>query len=82
MTYAPVGRLALREMLAFPSFPFFCSGPIGTGGIMSLTESQTRATLINPQLEAAEWKLGDRTQVRFEVPVAGYDSAPSPGITD
>ncbi len=49
---------------------------------MSLTESQTRGTLINPQLETAKWKLGDRSQVRFEVPVASYDCTPSPGITD
>ncbi len=49
---------------------------------MTLTESQTRAILINPQLETAEWKLTDRTQVRFEVPVASYDSTLSPGITD
>jgi type I restriction enzyme R subunit len=49
---------------------------------MNLNESQTRAALINPQLEAAKWKLSDRTQVRFEVPVAGYDPTFSPGITD
>ena len=47
-----------------------------------LNESQTRALLINPQLVAAEWKLSDRTQVRFEIPVPGYDPAPWHGITD
>ena len=36
---------------------------------LSLSESQTRATLINPQLVAAGWRLDDRTQVRFEVPI-------------
>jgi type I restriction enzyme, R subunit len=49
---------------------------------MELTESQTRSLLINPQLLAAGWKLSDRTQVRFEVPVVGYDPAPWNGITD
>ena len=49
---------------------------------MELTESQTRSLLINPQLLAAGWKLSDRTQVRFEVPVVGYDPTPWNGITD
>jgi type I restriction enzyme, R subunit len=47
-----------------------------------LSESQTRALLINPQLVVAEWKLSDRTQVRFEIAVQGYDPAPWQGITD
>ena len=38
---------------------------------MTLNEAQTRATLVDPQLRAAERQLGHRTQVRFEVPVAG-----------
>ena len=49
---------------------------------MELTESQTRSLLINPQLVTAGWKLSDRTQVCFEVPVAGYDPSPWNGITD
>ena len=49
---------------------------------MELTESQTRSLLINPQLVATGWKLSDRTQVRFEVPVVGYDPTPWNGITD
>jgi len=49
---------------------------------MGLNELQTRALLINPQLVAAGWKLGDRTQVRFEVPVEGYDPEPWNGYTD
>ena len=49
---------------------------------MELSESQTRALLINPQLLAAGWKLSDRTQVRFEVPVERYDPTPWNGITD
>jgi type I restriction enzyme R subunit len=49
---------------------------------MQLRESETRALLINPQLVAAQWKLSDRTQVRFEVPVEGYDPTPWNGFTD
>ena len=49
---------------------------------MDRNEAQTRATLIHPQLEAAKWKLSDRSQVRFEVPVVGYDLTLFPGITD
>jgi type I restriction enzyme, R subunit len=49
---------------------------------MDLNEAQTRAALINPQLAAAGWKLSDRTQVRFEVPVKGYDPTPWNGYTD
>src|SRR6266480_2052996 len=49
---------------------------------MELTESQTRALLINPLLVNAEWKLSDRTQVGFEISVDGYDAEPWNGITD
>jgi type I restriction enzyme R subunit len=49
---------------------------------MNLNEAQTRAALINPQLAAAGWQLSDRTQVRFEVPVTGYDPTPWNGYTD
>jgi type I restriction enzyme, R subunit len=49
---------------------------------MTLNEAQTRATLIDPQLRAADWKLNDRSQVKFEVPVDGYDAAPWNGVTD
>ena len=45
-------------------------------------ETQTRYNLINPQLKKAEWNLSDRTQVAFEIPVAGYDAAVSEGYTD
>jgi type I restriction enzyme R subunit len=47
-----------------------------------LAESATRATLIDPQLTQAGWDLADRTQVRFEVPVDGYDATPWNGVTD
>ena len=49
---------------------------------MSLNEAQTRALQIDPQLRAADWNLKDRTQVRLEVPVDGYDAEPWNGITD
>src|SRR5712692_2463372 len=50
------------------------SGPIN--------EAQTRALQIDPQLRAAGWKLNDRTQVRLEVPVDGYEAAPWNGVSD
>jgi type I restriction enzyme R subunit len=49
---------------------------------LELNESQTRALLINPQLVAANWKLDDRSLVRFEIPVDGYDAEPWNGVTD
>lgn len=49
---------------------------------MRRTEAWTRAELINPQLEKAEWNLSDRSRVRFEVPVVGYDPNPWNGFTD
>ncbi len=49
---------------------------------MNINEAQTRATLINPQLHIAGWKLSDASRVRFEVPVEGYDPAPWNGFTD
>ena len=49
---------------------------------MNINEAQTRALQIDPQLRAADWKLNDRTQVRLEVPVDGYDAEPWNGVTD
>jgi type I restriction enzyme R subunit len=49
---------------------------------MTVNEAQTRALHIDPQLRAAGWKLNDRTQVRLEVPVDGYDAEPWNGVTD
>lgn len=49
---------------------------------MTLNEAQTRAVQIDPQLRTADWKLNDRTQVRLEVPVDGYDAEPWNGVTD
>jgi type I restriction enzyme, R subunit len=49
---------------------------------MPSNEAQTRALQIDPQLRAADWKLNDRTQVRLEVPVDGYDAEPWNGVTD
>ena len=47
-----------------------------------LNEARTRSMLIDPQLLTAGWKLADRTQVRLEVPVDGYNAEPWNGITD
>jgi type I restriction enzyme R subunit len=49
---------------------------------MSLSESKTRSTLIDPALRAAGWRLNDRSQVQFEIPVDGYDAEPWNGVTD
>src|SRR6266853_4958751 len=49
---------------------------------MPPNEAKTRALQIDPQLRAADWKLNDRTQVRLEVPVDGYDAEPWNGVTD
>jgi type I restriction enzyme R subunit len=49
---------------------------------MPLNEAQTRALHIDPQLRTADWKLNDRTQVRLEVPVDGYDAEPWNGVSD
>jgi type I restriction enzyme, R subunit len=49
---------------------------------MTINESITRSTLIDPQLDVAGWRLHDRSLVRFEIPVAGYDAEPWNGITD
>jgi len=49
---------------------------------MTLNEAKTRTQHIDPRLRAAGWKLNDRTQVRLEVPVDGYDAEPWNGVTD
>lgn len=49
---------------------------------MPLSESATRASLIDPQLREAGWRLDDRAQVRLEIPVDGYDAEPWNGVTD
>jgi type I restriction enzyme R subunit len=49
---------------------------------VTLNEALTRALHIDLQLRAADWKLNDRTQVRLEVPVDGYDAEPWNGVTD
>jgi hypothetical protein len=52
------------------------------GDPVTFNEAQTRAVQIDPQLRAADWKINDRTQVRLEVPVDGYDAEPWNGVTD
>ena len=41
-----------------------------------LTEAQTRENKIDPALTKAGWNLGNRSQVRFEIPVDGEDAEP------
>jgi hypothetical protein len=50
--------------------------------MLRISETATRATLINPLLTKAGWNLKDRTQVDIEIPVDGYDKEPLNGITD
>jgi type I restriction enzyme R subunit len=49
---------------------------------MSLDEATTRTALIDPAIAKAGWNLSDQTQVRFEIPVDGYDAEPWNGVTD
>lgn len=49
---------------------------------MRISETATRAKLIDPLLTEAGWDLKDRTQVDFEIPVDGYDKEPWNGISD
>ncbi|MEK7705744.1 MAG: DEAD/DEAH box helicase family protein [Myxococcota bacterium] len=46
------------------------------------SEAKTRKELIDPQLDAAGWHLHDKTLVRLEIPVDGYDAEPWNGVTD
>jgi len=46
-----------------------------------INEKITRKELIDPQLEKAGWFLRDKTKVKIEIPVDGYDAAPWNGIT-
>lgn len=50
--------------------------------ISSPNEAASRALQIDPQLRVAGWNLNDRTPVRLEVPVDGYDAEPWNGVTD
>jgi type I site-specific restriction endonuclease len=49
---------------------------------MKMSESGTRAKLIDPKLTDAGWDIKDRTQVDIEIPVDGYDKEPWNGVTD
>ena len=49
---------------------------------MSPSEQSTRKNLIDPKLKLAGWKLEDKNQVGFEIPVDGYDAEPWNGVTD
>ncbi|MBI4790897.1 MAG: DEAD/DEAH box helicase family protein [Chloroflexi bacterium] len=47
-----------------------------------LNEAQTRENKIDPALAKAGWNLGNRSQVRFEIPVDGENAEPWNGVTD
>ena len=57
-------------------------GQSKTNNSYRVTESQTRFSLIDPELQKAGWNLSDRTQVKFEIPVYGYDGSGGGGFTD
>ncbi len=48
----------------------------------TLSEAKTRENLIDPALARAGWNLGNRSQVRFEIPVDGENAEPWNGVTD
>jgi len=50
--------------------------------VLDPSEAITRRKLIDPALTKAGWNLGNRSQVRFEIPVDGEDAEPWNGITD
>jgi len=49
---------------------------------LTLRESETRYTLIDPLLKKAGWNLNDRSQVLFEIPTENYDKTLINGFTD
>ena len=48
----------------------------------TLSEAKTREEKIDPALAKAGWNLGNRSQVRFEIPVDGEEAEPWNGVTD
>jgi type I site-specific restriction endonuclease len=49
---------------------------------MKRNEATTRKDIIDPQIAAAGWNMSDPAQVRFEIPVDGYDAEPWNGVTN
>lgn len=49
---------------------------------MPLSEARARLRHIHPELTRAGWDLTDRSRLRREVPVDGYDAEPWNGVTD
>lgn|GEM_PF-2902910 len=47
-----------------------------------IRESNTRKYLIDPQLEQAGWHLRDKSRVKLEIPVDGYEEKPWNDTTD
>ncbi|MDQ3022175.1 MAG: DEAD/DEAH box helicase family protein [Bacteroidota bacterium] len=48
----------------------------------TISEKQTRYTLIDPLLTKAGWNIHDRSQVLFEIPTENYDKTLINGFTD
>lgn len=48
----------------------------------SISEKETRYSIIDPLLTKAGWNLSDHTQVGFEIPVQNYDKTRVTGFTD
>jgi type I site-specific restriction endonuclease len=47
-----------------------------------ISEELTRKEMIDPQLEKAGWYLRDRSKVKIDIPVDGYDAEPWNGVSD
>ena len=80
-------RKRIGKLLCLHSSPFVCCCKSSEGEVclfnnVTANEAQTRALQIDPQLRAGDWRLTDRTQIRLEVPVDGYDAEPWNGVTD
>lgn len=48
----------------------------------TISEKETRYTLIDPMLTKAGWNIHDRSQVLFEIPTENYDKTLINGFTD
>jgi len=55
---------------------------VRVSNLRTLSEAKTREEKIDPALAKAGWNLGNRSQVRFEIPVDGEEAEPWNGVTD
>jgi hypothetical protein len=49
---------------------------------LKVSETQTRYSLIDPQLINAGRNVNDRSQIGIEIPVTGHDKTADGGFTD